>query len=310
MKYIPIGKDKSSAVISEIILKLKVRDVMNTNIITATKHCSLRRIQRLMKVNRITGVPITQDHKIIGIISMDDIVEALDKGYIEELAETHMTTKLITLEDDMPLTMSISYFNKFKFGRFPVIDKEKNFVGLITQGDITSKLLEEVTNEIKELESKIEKNTPLKLEKQHKEYQLIPLDFEHAGVASNEIKKILKMTSLNSKILRRVAVAAYELEINIVVHSHGGQLIFETEGTLIRITAVDTGPGILDIEKALQEGFSTATEKIRAHGFGAGMGLNNVKRVSDKFEIQSDPSGTRVISEIYIDQQEASNENK
>lgn len=304
MKYIPIGKDKSSTVISEIILKLKVRDVMNTNIITATKNCSLRRIQQLMKVNRITGLPITQDHKIIGIVSMDDIVNALDRGYIEELAETHMTTKLITLEDDMPLTMSISYFNKFQFGRFPVVDKEKNLVGLITQGDITSKLLEEVTNEIKELESKMEKDLFVVLEKQKKEYPLITLDFENAGIASNDIKKFLKTTGLKSKILRRVAVAAYELEINIVVHSHGGKLIFETEGTLIRITALDNGPGIINIEKALQEGFSTATEKIRAHGFGAGMGLNNVKRVSDKFEIQSAPSGTRVISEIYIDQQE------
>jgi CBS domain-containing protein len=301
MINIPINTEKAPTLISELVLKLKIRDVMNKGVVTATKSSTLRTIQRLMKEKRITGVPIIAAEKLLGIISMDDIVNALDHGYIEEKAEKHMTTDLIVLEDDMPLSFAISYFDKFKYGRFPVVDKQRNLVGMVTRGDIISNLLVEVTKEVDELEKKIEKPETVELSLKHKEYKIAKYDFANAGKPSNEIKKILKDGGMDPKLLRRIAITSYELEMNIVVHTLGGKLIVDLNDDYIEITAKDPGPGIADVDKALQEGFSTAEDWIRSLGFGAGMGLPNVKRVSDEFEIKSIVGkGTTVRSRIYL----------
>lgn len=311
MINIPINTEKAPTLISELVLKLKIRDVMNKGVVTATKSSTLRTIQRLMKERRITGVPIIAAEKLLGIISMDDIVNALDHGYIEEKAEKHMTTDLIVLEDDMPLSFAISYFDKFKYGRFPVVDKQRNLVGMVTRGDIISNLLVEVTKEVDELEKKIEKPETVELSLKHKEYKIAKYDFANAGKPSNEIKKILKDGGMDPKLLRRIAITSYELEMNIVVHTLGGKLIVDLNDDYIEITAKDPGPGIADVDKALQEGFSTADDWIRSLGFGAGMGLPNVKRVSDEFEIKSIVGkGTTVRSRIYLKPQGGKNENK
>jgi anti-sigma regulatory factor (Ser/Thr protein kinase) len=125
--------------------------------------------------------------------------------------------------------------------------------------------------------------------------------FELAGRASTEIKKALKQRGFDPKIIRRVAIASYELEINQVVHSLGGTMRCSIQPDKLIIIASDTGPGIADVNQALQEGWSTANEYIRSLGFGAGMGLANTKRVSDEFSIDSAPgSGTTVRSVVYI----------
>jgi anti-sigma regulatory factor (Ser/Thr protein kinase) len=126
-------------------------------------------------------------------------------------------------------------------------------------------------------------------------------DFETAGRASTEIKKALKQRNMDPKVIRRVAIASYELEINQVVHSYGGTISCSIQPDKVMIIAADTGPGIEDVNQALQEGWSTANEWIRSLGFGAGMGLANTKRVSDEFTVNSAPgSGTTVKSVVYI----------
>ena len=120
-------------------------------------------------------------------------------------------------------------------------------------------------------------------------------DFEHAGSAATEIKNTLQARGIPAKIIRRVAIAAYELEINIVVHSNGGTLTFRVDEEEIQIIAKDTGPGIKDLDLALKEGWTTANEWVKSLGFGAGMGLPNARRVSDHFHIASEPGvGTTV----------------
>jgi CBS domain-containing protein/anti-sigma regulatory factor (Ser/Thr protein kinase) len=300
MKYIPLTAGRTSVIVSEIILKLKVRDVMQKELITATEDISLKTIQGIMKKSGITGLPIVTGNTIIGIISMDDIINALDNRYIDELAGQHMSVEPVTLEDDMPLTIAISYFDKYKFGRFPVLNKNNELVGMVSQGDILSRLLYEITLEVKALEDKYEKPHEIEMGSSSKTYVLKSHDFENAGKASSEIKKYMKKRGINSQLLRRIAVASYELEINVVVHSMGGTLIFNTEKEYIEIIAKDNGPGIEDIDTALKDGFTTATDKIRAHGFGAGMGLTNVQRVTDKFEIKSSSEGTIAHAIINI----------
>ncbi len=132
------------------------------------------------------------------------------------------------------------------------------------------------------------------------EFDSEPFNFEKAGFASTEIKRILKSLKIDSALIRRIGIASYELEINQVIHSLGGKMIYHVDNEKVVIEAVDIGPGIPDLEKALTEGFSTATEKVRSMGFGAGMGLPNTKRVSDDFKIESSSAGTKVTSIIYI----------
>lgn len=125
-------------------------------------------------------------------------------------------------------------------------------------------------------------------------YQVIKDDFVNAGKASSAIKKILSELGIDSKLIRKIAISSYEAEINIVIHTNGGELIFEIEEEQVSLTSIDHGPGIMDIEKAMTPGFSTASQKAREMGFGAGMGLPNMKKNSDGFKIESSQEGTRI----------------
>ena len=113
-------------------------------------------------------------------------------------------------------------------------------------------------------------------------------EFQTAGDASANIKRKLKQVGIDSTVLRRIAVASYEAELNLIIHSHGGKLTLEMTPDSIVLTSADIGPGIADISKAMQEGFSTASEEARDLGFGAGMGLPNMKRNADGFSIESE----------------------
>ena len=120
-------------------------------------------------------------------------------------------------------------------------------------------------------------------------------NFVDAGVVSSKVKRILKQIGIPSAVLRNIAVACYEAEINMIIHSYGGEITLDIddEGNVTLVFA-DVGPGIPDVEKALTPGWSTASEQARQLGFGAGMGLVNIKRVSDEFDLQTSSSGTTI----------------
>ena len=112
-------------------------------------------------------------------------------------------------------------------------------------------------------------------------------DFTLAGEISSKVKKQLKQLGLPPKVIRRVSIAMYEAEINMVIHADGGTIDVEVTPEAIKIIFADQGPGIPDVEKAMQEGFSTASHEVRELGFGAGMGLPNIKKHSDQMEIDT-----------------------
>ena len=130
-------------------------------------------------------------------------------------------------------------------------------------------------------------------------YEVNGDDFSVAGENSSKVKKTLKQLGFNPEIIRRVAIAMYEAEINMVIHANGGYIDAEITPERIKINLCDNGPGIPDMEKAMQEGFSTATNTVRELGFGAGMGLPNIKNYSDELNITTEiGKGTNV--EIII----------
>ena len=126
-------------------------------------------------------------------------------------------------------------------------------------------------------------------------------NFLNAGKASIEIKSILKQLGVEAAVIRRVAIAAYEAEMNVVMYARKAKMTFQVTPQVIRILVNDEGPGIPDIERAMREGYSTATAEMREMGFGAGMGLPNIKRNSDDFTIESEVGkGTQLGITINI----------
>lgn len=127
-------------------------------------------------------------------------------------------------------------------------------------------------------------------------------DFAGAGNVSANFKRKVKQLGMDAKLARRISIAAYESELNLIIHSFGGEMTLLVYADRVVLQSVDCGPGIPDISLAMQEGWSTAPEDIRAMGFGAGMGLPNMKRQSDKFTIDSTPAGTQITMEFTLQQ--------
>ncbi len=137
----------------------------------------------------------------------------------------------------------------------------------------------------------------------HKTFKVKGGDFDKAGEVSTRIKEILRSTGLDSNLIRRVAIASFEAEMNVVIHAEHGQIEFTLTPNSIMIFVSDQGPGIEDIKLAMKEGYSTATDDMREKGFGAGMGLPNIKKTVDDLAIESEVGkGTRLRMIINLAQ--------
>lgn len=314
---IPDAED-SPLVIMELLQRLRVKDVMrNHDIISVVRTDSMRFAQNLMKRNGISGVPVMEGKRLFGIVSVNDIIKALEGGWISEMCQQHMASNLVVLEEDMPLAFAIKYFENYTFGRFPVLNKDRDLVGIVSQRDVMRVLMKELTNELSRLEGRMMPKDPKQIDVSSlasgesalpyysmRQFMVVRNDLSNAGKAANEIKRMMIDAGVEKKIVRRVAVAAYELEINICIHSLGGTVTFILDNEKATLIAKDKGPGIKDVDWACQDGTSTANDWIRSMGFGAGMGLANSKRVSDSFTIQSKiPTGTTVICEFKLKNQ-------
>ena len=132
-------------------------------------------------------------------------------------------------------------------------------------------------------------------------YEVDGTDFTRAGEASSNVKKKLRALGVPSDVIRKVSIALYEGEINMVIHANGGVIDVEMSADRITMVLKDTGKGIPDIDKAMQAGYSTAADEVRSLGFGAGMGLPNMKKNTDEMRIESTVGvGTTVYMTVYI----------
>ena len=139
-------------------------------------------------------------------------------------------------------------------------------------------------------------------------YEIAEGDFTKAGYASSEVKRVLKQLSVDSKLIKRIVIALYEAEVNVVAHAISGQIDVEIDSEKIKVTIADRGPGIPDIEQAMQVGYSTASAAVRAMGFGAGMGLPNMKKNADILNITSQTGvGTTVEMTTFFNPDSVTN---
>lgn len=145
----------------------------------------------------------------------------------------------------------------------------------------------------------MDSDSPVENRLLHK-FEVAGRDFSSAGAASSRIKRILQQIGVDSRTVRRIAVASYEAEMNVVIHADSSLIILDAGPDFVRIEVTDRGPGISDIELAMQPGYSTAGDEVREMGFGAGMGLPNMQACADEFVIDSEPGvGTKVMMVFY-----------
>jgi CBS domain-containing protein/anti-sigma regulatory factor (Ser/Thr protein kinase) len=280
--------------IQELAYELKVNDAMKKDVISVSPKILIKELREIFRRHRISGVPVVEDNKLVGIISLEDFIKCLADGEIDVPVKEKMTKKVETIYSDEQLISVMNKFEQSGFGRFPVIEREnKKLVGIITKGNIVSTLLKELESDYMEKEIKRLRinhilkdisadNTTLILK-----YNIKGQDFKHAGETSSRLKKSLLNLSISPIIVRSITIATYEAEMNIVIFTEGGTLIVYAEPDKITIEAIDKGPGIPDIEQALKPGFSTAPDWVRELGFGAGMGLPNIKNCTDRLNITS-----------------------
>lgn len=304
------SKEKLTLV-NELIYEIKIKEAMSAEVIFFNEEATFREIQLVLKEKKISGVPILdKNSELVGIVSIDDIITAFDRGYIDEKITPHLTREVITVPQNFSVVYAIRLFEKYGVGRLPVTVslKNKKIVGIITMSDILNALLLEVqtiAEKVKEKEAKdrlFSEKISKSVARKPLQFEVRSDDFTNAGRVASITKKYFQNLGVNPEIVRRIAIVCYELEMNICIHSLGGSITVEMEDhQQVKIIARDKGPGIPDIDLALKPGFTTASEKIRALGFGAGMGLPNAKRCADKLEIKSSlKSGTVLKAIIYL----------
>ena len=299
----------------ELVYELKIGDIMTPDPITVQPDCTMRELKEILRIRRISGVPVVQDGALQGIISLEDLILALERGEIGTRVGDRMTRRVQTVYSDESVIQAVNKFARHGYGRLPVVDRSGNLVGIVTQGDIVRGLLRQLEVQWQEEEihryrashifEDIESDqTGLVLR-----YRVAGRDLLRGGEASSKLKRALERLGAPPQVVRRVAIAAYETETNLIIHADaGGELLAEIQPDRIRIVGLDTGPGIPDIERAMQPGFSTAPDWIRELGFGAGMGLHNIKACADEMRLESRVGvGTR-LEAIFVLGQHSSEE--
>lgn len=288
-------KEKSKYTkIQELTYELKICEAMTINPIVVNPDTTMYELRTLLKEHRISGKPVLQDGKLIGIISIEDLINCLMSKEMDKSVGSKMTKNVKTVYADEPLVYAISIFNETHFGRLPVIDRDTgNLLGIITKGDIIVCLLEKL--EIDYHEEEIHRYRAshifedLLADEMEIKFSFFVKggDFKKAGECSSRLRTNLLRLGIEPKKVRRLAISSYEAEMNMVIFTDGGKITVKVFSNKIIVEAFDRGPGIPDVQKALTPGFSTAPDWVRNLGFGAGMGLPNIKNLSDEMEIKT-----------------------
>jgi CBS domain-containing protein/anti-sigma regulatory factor (Ser/Thr protein kinase) len=293
--------------VQELVYELRISEVMTPNVITISSHATMGELKELLRTRRISGVPVVEGDHLVGIISIENLIKTLEEGKIESKISEHMTTNVLALLPEETLVKAVNLFARYGYGRFPVVSSEGKLVGIITKGDIVRAVLRQMEVTWQTEETRHHRASHIFEDIESGQTSLIlryvvkSQDLVHGGDASSKIKRALERLGAHPAVVRRVAVATYEAETNVIIHSFGGEITAEIHPESVDICVVDSGPGIPDIDQAMQAGFSTAPDWIRELGFGAGMGLSNIKACADVMKLTSEMGkGTRLELTIRL----------
>jgi len=291
----------------ELLFELRVADVMRPQVICVRPDQTMTELRNLLREHRISGTPVLDGDEVVGMITIADLIAFLVSGESEARIADKMTRNPQMLFSDQLLVHVIRQFDETRFGRFPVIDPQTHkLVGILTKGLIIEGMLRAMERELKEEEirqyraSHIFEDLVAEYKEIYLTYELIGRDFDRAGKASTQMKRNLKRLGIRPDIVHRLAVASYEAEMNAVIYADSGVMEFRIAPEEIFMRVRDRGPGIEDVARAMEPGYSSAPDWVREMGFGAGMGIPNIRKCADKMHIQSTPGiGTTVSVRIF-----------
>ena len=302
--------DNKISKIQELIYEISVGEVMKTNLVTVSPQTPMSQLRAILRDKRISGTPVVDGDRLVGIISIEDFIKWLADREPDCPISEKMSKEVQTLYADEPLTQAVSKFEKYGFGRFAVLDhKDERLLGIITKGTIVEGLLKKLEihhyqkeeiyrHRIKHFFEDIVADKVWLL----CQYDVAGKDFSRAGEGASRLKATLQRLGLDPQVVRRVAIATYEAEMNLIIYTNGGHIHARVEPHQILVRVKDSGPGIPDVEKALRPGYSTAPEWVRELGFGAGMGLVNIRKCADKMALRSEVGkGTHLRMHIFIE---------
>ena len=296
--------------LQELIYEISVGEVMKRKVVTVSPQTPMSQLRAILLEKRISGTPVVEEDKLVGIISLEDFIRWLaDREHDCPISEK-MIEDVLTLYADEPLTQAVNKFERFGFGRFPVIDRKNNrLLGIVTKGDIVEGLLKKLEIDYHQEEEVYRHRVTHFFEDILADkvvllfqYDMAGHDFQRAGEGASRLKATLRRLGLDPQVIRWVAIATYEAEMNVIIYADGGTIRVRVEPMEIFIKVEDSGPGIPDVEKVLQPGYSTAPEWVRELGFGAGMGLNNILKCASKMDLRSAVGkGTQLYIRVSIE---------
>jgi len=294
--------------VEELAYDLRIADVMTPNVFTVSPESRMADVLELLRAAQLSGAPVVSEGQLVGIVSLEDLIRSMVVMDLQAPISRYMSSSVISVKSYDPLIEAIESFTRYRVGRLPVIDEKGDLGGMITKGDVTRGVLLALQKDYQEEEVRryrashlfediISDRTTLVLR-----YRIKARDFTRGGNASSIIKRALLRLGASPQIARRCGIAIYEAEMNLIIHTTDGGLVrVEIEPHRILMLAIDEGPGIADVGLAMQAGYTTASEEVRELGFGAGMGLTNMKRCVDKMDLDSAPGkGTRLELKIYL----------
>ena len=300
----------------ELLFELKVADVMRTEVYTVSPDLMMSELRAMLRDKQISGTPVVEDGKLVGIISTEGLIGWLSAGGEDAPIREHMTSDPECFYPEMILVHAIKRFDQSGFGRFPVINQNSGKLeGILTKGIIIEGMLRRMAKELRDEEirqyraSHIFEDIMAEYKELYLTYEIVGKDFDLAGRASTQMKKNLKRLGIRPDIVHRLAIASYEAEMNSVIYSDGGIMEYRVTPDEVCLKIKDRGPGIADVDKAMQPGWSGAADWVREMGFGAGMGIPNIRKNADKMEIESIPGvGTTLMIRIFTGGTEKKNE--
>ena len=282
---------------------------MHTAIVTVEPSMPVSSLREILRDNRISGTPVVENGKLVGMISIEDFIRWLTDGAPECRVDERMTRDVVTVNEDEPLVVAVNKLERFGFGRLPVVERETGELrGILTKGDSIDGLLRKLDIDFREAEVRSARSRHIFEDIVADgcflvvEYEVAGGDASPAGASASGLKTSLLQLGISPQKVRRAAIATYEAEMNLIFYADGGRITATITPASIRMEVVDEGPGIADVEKAMQPGFSTAPDWVRELGFGAGMGLVNIKECSDRMHVDSTVGkGTRLTIEIFLE---------
>ena len=220
----------------ELIYEVRVEEAMSREVITVEPESSMAEVLGILKEKRLTGTPVTKEGDLVGIVSLADVIRWLLTGNGKQLVKEWMKTNIATLFADEPLVHAVRKFDRYRHGRFPVVDRKTgSMVGILSQGDILRCLVRHLEMDFRQLEVRryrpcdwfavlVSDGTTLTMH-----YSIKGGNFDHAGEASSQLKRNLHTLGLPPDAVRRITIASFEAEMNLVIFTEGGELVARVE---------------------------------------------------------------------------------